>query len=54
MRTQQKLHAEALKHLRDLEAIIDALKAAGPCDLDGDNAILNVQDWLIQLAGRCR
>lgn len=54
MRTQQKLHAEALKHLRDLEAIIDRLKGTGPCDLDGDNAILNVWDWLIQLAGRCR
>jgi len=53
MTTQQKLHAKALKQFRDLEGIIDDLKAAGPCKLDGNNAILNVRDWLNQLAGRC-
>ena len=50
---QQKLHTKALKHFRELEAIIDAMKAAGPCDLDGDNALLNTRHWLRQLAGRC-
>lgn len=54
MTKQQKLHAKARKHFGDLEAIIDDLKAAGPCKLDRYNAILNVQEWLIQLAGRCK
>jgi hypothetical protein len=50
---QRRLHAKALKHFRELEAIIDALKAAGPCKLDHDNALLNTKHWLQQLAGRC-
>ena len=53
MTRQQKLHAKARKHFRDLEAIIDGFKAAGPCRLDGNNALLNTQHWLRQLAGRC-
>lgn len=51
--TQQRLHAKALKHFRDLENLIDALKQAGPCELDGNNALLNTRQWLRQLAGRC-
>lgn len=54
MTKQQKLHAKALKRFRDLENIIDDLKAAGPCEQDGNNALLNTRDWLRQLAGRCR
>jgi hypothetical protein len=54
MTKQQRLHAKALKHFRELEKIIDDLKAAGPCKLDGNNALLNTRDWLRQLSGRCR
>jgi hypothetical protein len=54
MTKQQKLHAKARNHFRDLESIIDELKAAGPCKLDGNNALLNVREWLSQLAGRCQ
>lgn len=53
MTKQRKLHGRALKHFQDLEVIIDELKAAGPDNLDGDNAILNVRERLNQLAGRC-
>lgn len=53
MTKQQRLHTKALKKFRELEAIIDGLKAAGPCKHDGNNAMLNTQHWLRQLAGRC-
>ncbi|MEH2480183.1 uncharacterized protein YukE [Nitrobacteraceae bacterium AZCC 2146] len=53
MTKQQKLHSKAARYLRDLETIIDNLKHAGSCKLDGDNAILNVKDQLRHLAQRC-
>ena len=53
MTTQQRLHSKAVKHLRSLSEIIDDLKDAGRCELDGDNAILNVKEQLVGLAQRC-
>jgi len=52
MTKQQKLHRQAIKHLAALEEIIDELKSAGPCDLDGSNAILNVRERLLGLSQR--
>lgn len=53
MSTQRDLHGKAIKHLNELEAIIDRMKRAGPCDLDGWNALLNTKQRLIGLVGRC-
>ena len=48
----RELHQEAGKHWPMIEAIIDELKSLGPHSLDGDNALLNVRDWLYQLSKR--
>ncbi|WP_316232947.1 hypothetical protein [Bradyrhizobium sp. SZCCHNPS2010] len=53
MTTQKRLHSKAVRHIRELDEIIDKLKDAGPCQLDGDNAMLNVKDRLVYLAQRC-
>jgi hypothetical protein len=50
---QQRLHQKAKTHLSALEEIIDQLKAAGPCPLDDDNAILNIRERLADLSRRC-
>ena len=52
MTKQQKLHQRAGKHLAELESILDQLKAAGPCPLDDDNALLNIRERLASLARR--
>lgn len=52
MSKQQTLHRKALQHIRTLEGLIDQMKAAGPCPLDGDNALLNTKSRLEQLARR--
>ena len=52
MSKQQRLHQKAIKHLAEVEAIIDDLKAAGPCPLDGDNALANVRQRLADLSRR--
>lgn len=46
MTKQQKLHRRAIKHLAEIEGIIDQLKTEGPCRLDGDNAIMNIRERL--------
>jgi hypothetical protein len=53
MPTQQSLHTKAIKHLAALESIIDQLKAAGPDEHDGWNALLNTKQRLGQLQQRC-
>ena len=49
---QQKLHHKAKGHLAALEEIIDQLKSAGPCPLDGENAIMNIKERLAALSRR--
>jgi hypothetical protein len=44
MTQQRTLHDQAGEHLSALESIIDDLKAAGACPLDGWNALLNIRD----------
>lgn len=46
MTRQQKLHAEATSAIRRLEAAIDGLKNAGPCPLNGNNALRNLEECL--------
>ena len=53
MRKQLELHNQVLKLMGELEALIDELKRAGSCKLDGWNALMNPHDWLLALAGRC-
>lgn len=53
MTTQRALHSNARRHLSELEQLIDKLKAIGPCQLDGDNALLNVKELLLSLVHRC-
>ncbi len=53
MTRQQKLHRRLRVELLELEELIDKLKAAGPCELDGPNALQNVRERLHGLAGRC-
>ena len=52
MRKQLELHSQVLKHMDELEALIDELKRAGRVQ-DGWNALMNTHDWLLALAGRC-
>jgi hypothetical protein len=49
---QQKLHHKAKGYLAALEEIIDQLKSAGPCPLDGENAIMNIKERLAALSRR--
>jgi hypothetical protein len=49
---QQKLHHKAKGHLAALEEIIDQLKSAGPCPLDGENVIMNINERLAALSHR--
>jgi hypothetical protein len=53
MKEQRDLHEQALTHLSEIERIIDRLKNAGRSRLDGWNALKNVEEHLIALAGRC-
>lgn len=46
MTRQQKLHAEATNAIRRLESAIDGLKSAGPCPLNGNNALRNLEERL--------
>lgn len=48
----RELHGDALKLWPKIEKIIDELKLLGPHSLDSNNALLNTEDWLQQLAGR--
>jgi hypothetical protein len=48
----RELHAEAREMWPKLERIIDELKHLGPHSLDGNNALLNVREWLSQLSRR--
>lgn len=48
----QALHADAKKMWPKLEAIIDELKGLGLHSQDGNNALLNIREWLAQLSKR--
>ena len=48
----QKLDDEARNMWPKIEKIIDELKGLGPHSLDGDNALMNVREWLQQLSRR--
>lgn len=47
-----ELHAEARQLWPRLESIIDELKGLGPHSRDGNNALLNIREWLAQLSNR--
>jgi hypothetical protein len=49
---QRTLHSKALRCFGELKDIIDQLKNLGPHELDGDNALLNVREWLESLSRR--
>ncbi|EWY35814.1 hypothetical protein N825_34195 [Skermanella stibiiresistens SB22] len=49
---QRLLHDEAMKHLDALQDIIDQLKALGPHELDGSNALFNTRERLANLGRR--
>ena len=53
MSKQWDLQCKFLKRVGEIERIIDGLKSAGPCPLDGWNALKNVEAHLNALAGRC-
>lgn len=53
MSKQQTLHAKAIKCLCEMEKIIDELHRAGPCPLEGWNALLNTKRRLQALSNRC-
>lgn len=48
----RELHDQAIKMRSQIESIIDELKSLGPHSLDGENALLNTQEWLGQLSKR--
>jgi hypothetical protein len=48
------LHGEAIDHVRALGQIVDQLMLMGPHPVDGDNAILNIQERVFDLANRGR
>ena len=48
----RELHSRACGLFPQLESIIDELKILGPHSIDGDNARMNVGDWLKMLAKR--
>ncbi len=52
MSKQQDLHRTGLTAVADLERIIDRLKDAGPCPLDGRNALLNLRQHVEGLLNR--
>lgn len=52
MSKQRTLHEKVIKKLSDLETLIDQLKAAGPDELDGYNALLNTRERLEGLSQR--
>ena len=49
---QRTLHSKAIRRFGELKDIIDQLKNLGPHELDGDNALLNVREWLESLSRR--
>jgi hypothetical protein len=53
MSKQQTLHEKAARHLEDLKRIVDQLKNAGECPLDGWNALMNIQERANALSKRC-
>lgn len=52
MSKQQTLHRKGLSAVAQLEHVIDGLKAAGPCPLDGRNAIMNLRQQIEGLLNR--
>jgi hypothetical protein len=52
MTKQQKLHRQGLAAVTKLETVLDGLKAAGPCPLDGRNALLNLRQQVEGLLNR--
>lgn len=52
MSKQQNLHRTGLAAVAYLERIIDDLKAAGPCPMDGQNALLNLRQQIEGLLNR--
>ncbi|RJF81095.1 hypothetical protein D3877_12790 [Azospirillum cavernae] len=52
MTKQQKLHQAGLAAVTKLETVLDGLKAAGPCPLDGRNAVLNLRQQVEGLLNR--
>lgn len=52
MTKQQNLHRAGLSAVADLEKLIDSLKEAGPCPLDGRNALMNLRQQIEGLLNR--
>lgn len=52
MTKQQNLHRVGLSAVADLERLIDRLKEAGPCPLDGRNALMNLREQVQGLLNR--
>ncbi|KJR62567.1 hypothetical protein VY88_27105 [Azospirillum thiophilum] len=52
MTKQQNLHRAGLSAVADLERLIDRLKEAGPCPLDGRNALMNLRQLTEGLLNR--
>lgn len=52
MTKQQNLHRAGLSAVADLEKLIDRLKEAGPCPLDGRNALMNLRQHVEGLLNR--
>lgn len=46
------LHQEASAMWPKIERIIDDLKVLGPHSLDGENALMNIRNWLDQISKR--
>jgi hypothetical protein len=53
MSEQQKIHRRAIEALNRIEAAIDEIKRLGPDPRDGNNALMNINERLLGLAGRC-
>lgn len=47
-----ELHAQAARLWPKIEGIIDELQMLGPHSADGDNAVINVREWLGVLSKR--
>lgn len=52
MTKQQNLHRAGLSAVADLERLIDRLKEAGPCPLDGRNGLMNLRERVEGLLNR--
>lgn len=52
MTKQQNLHRAGLSAVADLEKLIDRLKEAGPCPLEGRNALMNLRQQIEGLLNR--